>query len=201
MIWWNIYSVFRIELIFESCFIFTSVLINYLQEEIHRYLRVTHSTLEIDFYNFDWYVHVFNYFTPERHFCKIDDISYGKENTPVSCVNSLDNNYPEYVEYSTERLPQKGVQIPLDEGFLTCCDCTDDCQDKSKCSCWQLTINTTAAEGDGLIKPNSGYVYRRLHEPVPTGIYECNKFCKCKETCLNRVAQKPLRTPLQVSCI
>ena len=95
-----------------------------MQEEIHRYLRVTHSTLEIDFYNFDWYVHVFNFFSPERHFCKIDDISYGKENTPVSCVNSLDNNYPEYVEYSTVRIPQKGVQIPLDEGFLTCCDCT-----------------------------------------------------------------------------
>ena len=122
--------------------------------------------MEIDFYNFDWYVHVFNYFTPERHFCKIDDISYGKENTPVSCVNSLDNNYPEYVEYSTERLPQKGVQIPLDEGFLTCCDCTDDCQDKSKCSCWQLTINTTAAEGDGLIKPNSGSEVEELNRKV-----------------------------------
>ena len=69
----------------------------YLQEEVHRYLRVTHSTLEIDFFNFEWYVHVFNHFTPERKFYKIDDISYGKENAPVSCVNSLDNNYPEYV--------------------------------------------------------------------------------------------------------
>ena len=76
--------------------------------EVHRYLRVTHSNLEIDFFNFEWYVYVFNYFTPERKFYKIDDISYGKENVPVSCVNSLDNNYPEYVEYSTVRLPQKG---------------------------------------------------------------------------------------------
>merc|ERR1719483_1835338 len=114
-------------------------------EEVHRYLRVTHSTLEIDFFNFEWYVHVFNHFTPERKFYKIGDISYGKENAPVSCVNSLDNNYPEYVEYSTVRLPQKNVNIPLDEGFLTCCDCDDGCQDKSKCSCWQLTIQTTAA--------------------------------------------------------
>ena len=70
------------------------------------------------------YVHVFNYFTPERALCKIEDISYGKENVPVSCINSLDNNYPEYVEYSTIRLPQTKVEIPLDEGFLTCCDCT-----------------------------------------------------------------------------
>merc|ERR1739848_532168 len=35
-------------------------------------------------------------------------------------------------------------------------------------------------------------------DPVSTGIYECNKFCKCKKTCLNRVAQNPLRIPLQV---
>ena len=103
----------------------TKILFSVLfQEEVHRYLRVTHSTLEIDFFNFDWYVHVFNYFTPERALCKIEDISYGKENVPVSCINSLDNNYPEYVEYSTIRLPQTKVEIPLDEGFLTCCDCT-----------------------------------------------------------------------------
>jgi len=168
-------------------------------EEVHRYLRVTHSTLEIDFFNFEWYVHVFNHFTPERKFYKIDDISYGKENAPVSCVNSLDNNYPEYVEYSTVRLPQKNVNIPLDEGFLTCCDCDDGCQDKSKCSCWQLTIQTTAASNpDAQVNANAGYEYRRLMEGVPTGIYECNKFCQCNNTCMNRVAQNPIRIPLQV---
>ena len=32
--------------------------------------------------------------------------------------------------------------------FLVCCDCEDDCQNKSKCACWQLTIQqTTAAPG------------------------------------------------------
>ena len=168
-------------------------------EEVHRYLRVTHSTLEIDFFNFEWYVKVFNFFKPERQFYKIDDISYGKENVPVSCVNSLDNGYPEYVEYSTVRLPQKNVNIPLDSGFLTCCDCEDDCQDKDKCSCWQLTIQSTAAANtDAQIEPNVGYEYRRLTNPVPTGIYECNKFCRCNKTCLNRVAQNALRLPLQV---
>ena len=35
-------------------------------------------------------------------------------------------------------------------------------------------------------------------EGVPTGIYECNKFCQCNKTCLNRVAQNPIRIPLQV---
>ena len=34
-----------------------------------------------------------------------------------------------------------------------------------------------------------GYVYRRLLDNVPTGIFECNSGCKCKSSCLNRVAQ------------
>ena len=39
----------------------------------------------------------------------LKDISYGKEDVPVSCVNSVDNSSPEYIEYSTKRLPQEGV--------------------------------------------------------------------------------------------
>ena len=46
--------------------------------------------------------------------------------------------------------------------------------------------------------PNVGYVYRRLLETVSTGIFECNRKCKCKQSCLNRVAQHPLRVKLQV---
>ena len=72
-------------------------------------------------------------------------------------------------------------------------------QDKQKCSCWQLTIQTTAASNpDAQVNANAGYEFRRLMEGVPTGIYECNKFCKCNNTCLNRVAQNPIRIPLQV---
>ena len=62
-----------------------------------------------------------------------------------------------------------------------------------------MTIQTTAASNtEAKINPNAGYEFRRLKEGVPTGIYECNKFCKCGQTCLNRVAQNPLRLPLQV---
>jgi len=38
-----------------------------------------------------------------------------------------------------------------------------------------------------------GYEFRRLKTCVQTGIFECNHLCKCKSTCLNRVAQHPLR--------
>ena len=64
-----------------------------------RYLRVTHSKLEIDFFNFDFFVNVFKQWKPDRTFVEVEDMSHGRENVPVSCVNSLDNNYSEYIEY------------------------------------------------------------------------------------------------------
>ena len=65
----------------------------------------------MDFFNFDWSVKVYNEFKPEREYIRIQDISYGQENFAVSCVNSLDKNYPEYVEYSRIRIPQSNVKI------------------------------------------------------------------------------------------
>ncbi len=51
---------------------------------------MTCSSLEVDFFNFDWYVHVYNYFNPERVLIKIEDMSYDKETVPISCVNRYD---------------------------------------------------------------------------------------------------------------
>lgn len=166
--------------------------------EIHRYLTITQSKLEIDFFNFDWWLHVYNEFKPSREFCTIKDLSYGKENVAISCVNSIDRNYPEYVEYSTVRLPQKDVHLNLEPEFLTSCDCTDDCRRKDKCACWQLTIQNTRCDRENKVHKDVGYQHRRLNEIVITGIYECNKNCKCSKTCLNRVVQHPLRIKLQV---
>ena len=68
------------------------------------------------------------------------DITHGKENVRVSSVNSIDRSDPPFVEYTTKRIPGKGVDINTKAEFLVCCNCTDDCQDKEKCQCWQLTI-------------------------------------------------------------
>ena len=100
---------------------------------------------------------MFSFWEPEHQHCFIKDISYGKESVPISCVNSLDNHYPEYVEYSSVRLPQEGVTINTDGDFLVCCDCTDDCLDKEKCACWQLTIDSTVAGPDAKRDPEVGY--------------------------------------------
>jgi len=46
----------------------------------------------------------------------------------VPCVNALRRDYPDYVEYSNQRIPAHGVSLNLDEEFLTGCDCTDGCR-------------------------------------------------------------------------
>lgn len=166
--------------------------------EVHRFLRITGSELGIDLFCFDSFVQCFKEFKPDIIYCQIKDISYGKENVRVSCVNSVDRQNPLYVDYCTERIPRKGVKMNLDPNFLICCDCTDDCQDKEKCQCWQLTINATARGPGGKINPNAGYEYRRLTQNLRTGVYECNSRCLCRKTCLNRVAQRPLHLRLQL---
>ena len=72
------------------------------------------------------------------------DITNGEENVPVSSVNSVDLSDPPLVPvYTRWRLPTEGVKINTEPEFLVCCDCKDDCQDKAKCQCWQLTIQVS----------------------------------------------------------
>lgn len=165
--------------------------------EVEQFLALTDSNLPIDLFCFDPQLHVHKEFVPVKTFCDIKDLSYGKENVPISCVNAIDRSYPDYVEYSNVRIPTKGVQLNLDPDFLACCDCTDNCRDKSKCACQQMTVESTAVAG-GRINPEAGYSHRRLQEPIRTGIYECNSKCRCDKRCVNRVAQNHLAVRLQV---
>ncbi|KAI4455353.1 histone-lysine n-methyltransferase eggless [Holotrichia oblita] len=70
--------------------------------------------------------------------------------------------------------------------------------DRKKCSCWQLTLQCLKYMDKDTDPDTVGYQYRRLPEPIFTGIYECNKKCKCAATCLNRVVQNPLHHKLQI---
>ncbi|EFN63124.1 Histone-lysine N-methyltransferase eggless, partial [Camponotus floridanus] len=167
-------------------------------EELHRYLRMTDSTLSVDLFDFDYWVRAFADFIVEKCFINIKDLSYGVENVTIPCVNELDHTQPDTIRYTTDREPTEGVNLNLDPAFLCSCDCEDDCQDKTKCQCWQLTIQG-ATLGGKVPNTDVGYIYKRLPEPVTTGIYECNSGCKCSvKTCLNRVAQHPLGLRLQV---
>lgn len=165
--------------------------------EVAHYLELCKSLLTVDLFCFDSFVNVFCQFVPETVRTNVEDLTYGKEQVPVSCVNSLDDAYPPFVDYSSARYPGKGVQLNLDPEFLCGCDCEDDCQDREKCSCQQLTVAATEALTTGR-NPDAGYHYRRLQEPLITGVYECNSQCRCSRRCYNRVVQNGLRARLQI---
>ncbi|CAH0761854.1 unnamed protein product [Diatraea saccharalis] len=164
--------------------------------ELHRYLRAVQSDMAVDLFDFASTTHCLAEFVLNTCLVGKKDLSHGKENVPVPCVNYYDESLPEFCSYNTERTPTAGVPLNIDPEFLCGCDCTDDCEDKSKCACWRMTLE--GARTIGLKGNNVGYVYKRLPEPLPSGIYECNSRCKCKQTCLNRVAQHPLQLKLQV---
>ncbi|XP_062321938.1 histone-lysine N-methyltransferase SETDB1-B isoform X2 [Osmerus eperlanus] len=168
--------------------------------EIQRYLFQTHCDfIFLEMFCLDPYVLVDRRFQPQEPFYYIRDITKGKEDIPLSCVNEIDITPPPSVAYSKERIPEDGVFINTSPQFLVGCDCTDGCRDKSKCACHQLTLQASACTPGGQANPHAGYLNKRLEECLPTGIYECNKRCKCcAEMCTNRLVQHGLQVCLQL---
>ncbi|XP_027765648.1 histone-lysine N-methyltransferase SETDB1 isoform X1 [Empidonax traillii] len=168
--------------------------------EIERYLFETDCDfLFLEMFCLDPYVLVDRKFQPYKPYYYIADITNGREDVPLSCVNEIDSTPPPQVAYSKERIPGKGVFINTSWEFLVGCDCKDGCRDKSKCACQQLTIQASGCTPGGQINPNSGYQYKRLEECLPTGVYECNKRCKCNvNMCTNRLVQHGLQVRLQL---
>ncbi|CAG9861595.1 unnamed protein product [Phyllotreta striolata] len=165
--------------------------------EVHYYLRITNSEMTVDLFDFNHTVRCLAEFSVD---CNPDpkDLSRGTEQVPIPVINGINNEMLDFCNYSIKRVPMEGVHMNLDKEFLCGCDCEDDCIDKTKCSCWKLTLEGAKYIGKD-IDPNSvGYIYRRLPEQVITGIYECNSRCKCTATCLNRVVQNPMNLKLQV---
>ncbi|NXY13809.1 SETB1 methyltransferase, partial [Atrichornis clamosus] len=169
-------------------------------QEIERYLFETDCDfLFLEMFCLDPYVLVDRKFQPYKPYYYIADITKGKEDVPLSCVNEIDNTPPPQVAYSKERIPGKGVYINTSWEFLVGCDCKDGCRDKSRCACHQLTIQASGCTPGGQINPNSGYQHKRLEECLPTGVYECNKRCQCNvNMCTNRLVQHGLQVRLQL---
>lgn len=172
-------------------------------QEVLNYLTETQLKLSIDMFDFDPWVNIFNEYVVPNEAIVLKDLSFGIENIPIVCVNTINGNVPTYMDYMTQRRGSEGVNMNLDPDFLVGCDCTDNCQDKTKCACWQLTmsegnVNIISKRRDFQYE-TVGYQYKRLPNLVATGIYECNSRCKCcTKTCLNRVVQQPLKHRLQL---
>uniref|UniRef100_A0A8C8RVV7 MBD domain-containing protein n=1 Tax=Pelusios castaneus TaxID=367368 RepID=A0A8C8RVV7_9SAUR len=79
-------------------------------QEIERYLFETDCDfLFLEMFCLDPYVLVDRKFQPYKPFYYIADITKGKEDVPLSCVNEIDTTPPPQVAYSKERIPGKGV--------------------------------------------------------------------------------------------
>lgn len=69
--------------------------------EIERYLFQTHCDfIFLEMFCLDPYVLVDRPFQPQRPFYYIADITVGREDIPLSCVNEIDSTPPPKVEYS-----------------------------------------------------------------------------------------------------
>ncbi|KAH7979255.1 hypothetical protein HPB49_008830 [Dermacentor silvarum] len=167
--------------------------------KVAHYLNLCKSLLTVDLFCFDSLANVFCEFVTETLRTFVENVTYGKQQVPVTSVNSVDDVYPTFLQYSSKRGPGKGMELNLDPDFLCgCgCDCDDDCQGGEKCSCQQLKIAATEALTTGG-NPNAGYHYRRLQEPHITGVYECNSQCHCSRRRYNSVVQNGLHVRLQV---
>ncbi|XP_073466376.1 histone-lysine N-methyltransferase SETDB1 isoform X1 [Aquarana catesbeiana] len=168
--------------------------------EIERYVLETNcDMLFLEMFCLDPYVLVDRKFQPQKPFYYIPDITYGKEDVPLSCVNEIDRTPPPQVAYSKERIPGRGVFINTSTDYMVGCDCTDGCRDRSKCSCHQLSVDATRCTPGGQVNMQVGYQHKRLEECLPTGVYECNKKCKCNPgICTNRLVQHGLQVRLQL---
>ncbi|RWS14609.1 histone-lysine N-methyltransferase: setb1-like protein [Dinothrombium tinctorium] len=159
-------------------------------EDIEKYLLITRSRLPIDLFTFEPIELYGDDKRKMRSYYYDKDLSKGLEFQAISVVNSVDHEKPAKFKYRANRIAASNVTIPLDENFLSCCNCTDNCRNKNNCSCQQLTCD--------IAKYECGYEKRRLCEIVQTGIFECNSKCPCNSKCANKVVQLGIRVQLQL---
>ena len=114
----------------------------YDQEVLYRHLLDTKSPLSIEHFSFDTDVNCTRQITeePDKILIKNDDLSFGKEEIPISVINTINYQCPTDFSYIVGRLPTKDIHLDTDQGFMVCCDCVDDCSDATKCQCRALTI-------------------------------------------------------------
>ena len=88
---------------------------------------------------------------------------------PIPFINELDTKPLPPLHYTTKRICYPGVNINTNNDYMICCDCTDDCQDKSKCACCLLTAEVSRT------KDFYGYtIYRMLSSTRPKYLHKLN---------------------------
>ncbi|XP_063173850.1 histone-lysine N-methyltransferase SETDB2 isoform X2 [Candoia aspera] len=170
-------------------------------KDVQTYLFQTEfSFLFLDHFSFNTHVQVFRSSPSSQAFVFDSDISQGAENVPVSFCNDINHDRLPSFKYRKTSWPHGYFLNNFSSNFLDCCSCTDGCMDRTKCACLLLTKRTfLKAALPPRRGPTHGYNYKRLEEPISSGIYECSLLCGCdKNMCQNRLVQHGLQVRLQV---
>ncbi|KAL3872344.1 hypothetical protein ACJMK2_040274 [Sinanodonta woodiana] len=118
------------------------------------------------------------------------DISKGRENIPIPCVNAVDEELvPQDFQYVTDNVETSQLNINRVLGSLQSCHCKDDCSSMF-CACGRSSVRCWYDKDAHLIPE-----FNMLEPPF---IFECNRACKCWTTCNNRVVQNGVLSRLQV---
>ncbi|XP_028641705.1 histone-lysine N-methyltransferase SETDB2, partial [Grammomys surdaster] len=168
-------------------------------EEVFHYLLETECNfLFTDNFSFNTYVQLTRNHPKQNEVVSNVDISNGVESVSISFCNEIDNSKLPQFKYRKTVWP-RAYHLNFSKMFSDSCDCSEGCIDIKKCACLQLTAQNAKAcplSPDGEC---TGYKYKRLQRLVPSGIYECNLFCKCsRQMCQNRVVQHGPQVRLQV---
>ncbi|XP_012253973.2 histone-lysine N-methyltransferase EHMT1 isoform X2 [Athalia rosae] len=120
-----------------------------------------------------------------------NDISRGKENNPVQCVNGYDaEDKPTDFLYVTENCLTSSINVDRTITSLQSCRCEDNCSSE-KCLCGNISLRCWYDE-EGKLIPEFNYA-------DPPMLFECNQACDCNRiTCNNRVVQHGLTQRFQL---
>lgn len=115
------------------------------------------------------------------------DVSRGREKYEIPVINEIDDaKAPLDFTYITTPVAGEGIRITNNPNFLSCCSCTDNCRDASKCECLK--------NSGGINYDNNGRLLSTRHT-----IYECNYRCACNVTkCTNRVVGNGPKQRLEI---
>ncbi|GBM82171.1 Histone-lysine N-methyltransferase EHMT1 [Araneus ventricosus] len=119
------------------------------------------------------------------------DISRGKEQIAIQCVNDIDDEPPPLdFLYVTENCETTPMNIDRTITSLQSCHCEDDCSTAS-CTCASISYQCWY-DKEGLLLPN-------FNLADPPMLFECNRACSCWSlNCRNRVLQSGMTCRLQL---
>ncbi|KAF8773102.1 Histone-lysine N-methyltransferase EHMT1 like protein [Argiope bruennichi] len=119
------------------------------------------------------------------------DISRGKEQIAIQCVNDVDDEPPPLdFLYVTENCETTPMNIDRTITSLQSCHCEDDCSTAS-CTCASISYQCWY-DKEGLLLPN-------FNLADPPMLFECNRACSCWSlNCRNRVLQNGMTCRLQL---